>query len=129
MANEIRYTSIFSPNKKVTAAQYIIELVCKNKATYFKLELPIKFWDFPEWRGFYQAQLKRCHYFLGKYDESILIAVIRSKNIFSLLADWIEAEFIKEQNKMDSQDRDTKHERIMDSKGLQTKKQDFSNLD
>jgi len=91
-----KYKSIYSPDKEITAAQYISELVCKNKAKNLKLTLPLQFYKLPEWSTFYQAQIIKANEYLEKYNELILIKVINSKNIYSLHAKWIDKEFQKE---------------------------------
>jgi hypothetical protein len=126
----MRYTSIFSPDKKVTAAQYISELVCKNRASNLKIELPIHFWDAPEWLKYYKAQLIVCYKFLKKYDADVLIKIIREKNIWSLFAKWINDEFLKEQQKRQVVSIDVvEHERIFNSTGIKNKKKNFGFLD
>jgi hypothetical protein len=97
-----RYPSRYSPQAYVTAAQYIIELICEKKASQARKELPIKFWDLPEWRTFFVSQLRKCHILLKKYGEGAVIAALkgdRCKNINSLFAPWLE-DIIKDQKEM-----------------------------
>ena len=98
----MKYSSIFSPEVKVTAAQYIAELVCKNRAANLKVELPIHFWDQPEWCKYYKAQLFVIYKYLNRYDSEVLIKVIKEKNIWSIFAKWINEEFLKEQNRYET---------------------------
>lgn len=124
------YTSIFSPDKKVTPAQYISELVCKNRSVNLKVELPIKFWEAQEWLQYYKVQLLNCYALLKKYDPDVLIRVIRSKNIWSLGAKWIEKEFAIEQNKVKDQVMDKiVHDRVTGSTGKVKQKKNFGFLD
>lgn len=74
------YPSRYSPGKYVTAAQYIIELVCEHKAKFDKTELPIKFWNHPLWSSFFKKNLRKVHQLLKKYDEKAVIAAIKSKD-------------------------------------------------
>lgn len=125
----MRYTSIFSPEKHVTPAQYISELVCQNRANYLKIELPIRFWIRPEWANFLKLQLKFANIYIKKYDASILIKVIKEKNIYSLGAKWIEPYFEKEQELSSQQQKIVNHTRIVDSKGKKKKTKDFGKFD
>lgn len=124
------YTSIFSPDKKVTPAQYISELVCKNRATNLKMELPTQFWEAPEWLNYYKVQLLICYKYLKRYDAEVLIKVVRNKNIWALTASWINNEFAAEQLKVSNQViEQVNHDRVTDSVGSKKKKKDFGFLD
>ena len=94
-----KYKSLYSPNKEIRANQYIIEIICKNKAAANKISLPLEFTKLPEWAQFYKSQLRKCNEYLEKYHELILIKVIKDKNIYSLYAKWIDREFQKETEK------------------------------
>lgn len=85
-----RYPSRYSPGGFVTAAQYIIELACERQAQYLKKDLPIKFWNLPEWRFTFIKQLRRAHSLLKKYPEKAIIRAITNNNIRSLLVPWLE---------------------------------------
>jgi hypothetical protein len=92
------YPSLYSPEGYVTAAQYIIELICEKKAKTEKKDLPIRFWRLDEWSKFYKSQLRKTHSLLKKYDEKAIIGGLRDKkawNIYSLFAPWLE-DIIKE---------------------------------
>ena len=94
-----KYQSLFSPGKEISAAQYIVELCCKNKAKSNKITLPTQFWKLPEWQTFFIVQIKKANEYLEKYHEVILIKIIKEKNIYSLHAKWIDKEFRAETNK------------------------------
>ena len=66
-----RYQSRYSPDQFVSAAQYIIELVCERKAQLEERDLPVQFWKQPEWEKYFKMQLRKCHALLKKYDEKI----------------------------------------------------------
>lgn len=127
----MKYTSIFSPDKKVTAAQYISELVCRNRSISLKIELPLKFWEAQEWMNYYKVQLMRCYPYLKKYDEDVMIQVIKEKNIWSLMAKWIDKEFQAEQKKRSLIPKPIEiiHDRVKDSIGHIKKKTNFGFLD
>lgn len=96
-----RYISKYSPDKFVTGAQLIIEIVCERKAAYQNTKLPIHFWNLKEWEKFYKSQLRYCHMLLKKYSENSVLRALednRTKNIYSLWAPWLEP-VIKEKEK------------------------------
>ena len=87
-----KYPSRYSPAKFVTVAQYIIELICEKKAATQKVDLPIKFWNLPEWQLFFKSQLRKCHSLLKKYHEKAIIRALKDKEtsrIYSLHAPWL----------------------------------------
>ena len=91
-----RYPSRYSPGGFVTAAQYIIELTCENQANYRKTELPVKFWNLPEWNNTFKRYLRQVQVLLKQYDEKAIIRAIRKYKICTLfspvLQDRIRAE-------------------------------------
>lgn len=92
-----RYPSRYSPEGFVTAAQYIIELLCENKAKkYGTGDLPIRFWTLPEWADEFKSQLRAVHKLLKLYPEQAIINAIRAKRHFSarpkFVVDQIKAE-------------------------------------
>lgn len=91
-----RYPSRYSPGGFVTSAQYIIELVCENQARYRKTELPIKFWNLPEWANTFKRYLRKVHALLKQYDEKAIIRAVQKNKICTLfspvLKDRIKAE-------------------------------------
>lgn len=97
-----KYPSIFSPGKMVAGHQLIVEIVCKNRASHLKRDLPIKFWELPEWLSYYKSQLRKCSSLLQKYSEEAIIRAVKNKNIWSLMAKWVEDEIKKEQTRLDS---------------------------
>ncbi len=74
-----RYPSRYSPGSYVTAAQYIIELVCERKAAFDNTSLSIRFWNLPEWKVFFSKNLRQVHKLLRSYNEK---AIIRALNDF-----------------------------------------------
>lgn len=73
-----KYPSLYSP-KEVTAAQFIIELICQRKAQADGKSLSMKFWNHPDWSKFYRSQLRKCHTLIKKYGEGAVIAAIRDE--------------------------------------------------
>lgn len=126
----MKYTSLYSPEKKIHPAQYIAELTCQNKASYLKLELPAQFWNImPEWLSYYQIQLSQARVLLEKYSFETLVKVIKEKNIFSLKAKWIEQHFIKQEKLNNQSIDDQQHNRITNSTGVFTSDKQVDMLD
>jgi len=69
-----RYASL--QVKLVTAPQYIIELICEHRAKFLKTELPIKFWNQPEWAAFFKRNLRQVYKALKSYDPDAIIAAL-----------------------------------------------------
>lgn len=87
------YPSRYSPNGWVRSDQYIIELICEKKAATEKKDLPVKFWQDPEWSKFFKSQLRKCNILLKKYSADSIIKALQDKkswNIYSLFAPWLE---------------------------------------
>ncbi len=97
MTESIRYKSIYSDlDKKVTPAQYIVELVCSNNADKNNIEIPKNFWKLKQWKAFYLFQMKYATSLLKTYPSDFLVSYIRSKKIWSLKAKWIYDDIPKE---------------------------------
>lgn len=96
-----RYPSKYSPNSWVTGPQYILELICERKAGRDKIDLPIKFWNLPEWAGYYKSQLRVCHKLVKKYNEKAIINMLtEKKTCFSLRPKWVESLILNEYEKI-----------------------------
>jgi len=99
-----RYKSRYSPDAYVTAAQYIIELVCEKKAKFDSTELPIKFWNLPAWRTFFTKNLRRVHKLLREFDEKAVINALNLKcfgNSYSIFTERFLDLVTQEQGKID----------------------------
>tara|TARA_R110002020_G_scaffold162955_3_gene348899 strand:+ start:4314 stop:4733 length:420 start_codon:yes stop_codon:yes gene_type:complete len=93
-----KYPSRYSNDKKVTAAQYLAELMCERQAQKNKKELPKQFWNLPHWSKKFKSQLFAAYGLLKLYDEAAIIKAVKSKearNIYSLRAPTLD-DIIKE---------------------------------
>lgn len=84
-----KYPSRYSSGKLVSAAQYITELICENKAKNDGLDIHLKFWTNPKWSRFYRDQIATANKLLKTYEPKAIIKAlsdIKSKNIYSLRA-------------------------------------------
>ncbi len=84
-----QYPSRYSPSKFVREDQYIIELVCENKAKSLGKDLPVKFWQLPEWSGFFRSQLRTCKGLLQNYQSEAVIRALKETKCYSLSAKWL----------------------------------------
>lgn len=85
----MKYISKYSNNKTVSAAQYITEIICENKARIFGKDLHYKFWTNKEWSKFYRDQIATANKLVKQYPEQAIINALRSdkaSKIFSLRA-------------------------------------------
>ena len=86
-----RYESKYSPQKYVTAAQYINELVCEHKAKFDKVELGLQFWKYKQWKSFFMRNLRKIHRLLREYPELAVLRAIKSKgftNRYSIFTEY-----------------------------------------
>lgn len=115
----MQYPSKYSNGKTVSAAQYITEIICENKAKIDKKDLHFKFWTNKEWSRFYKDQIASAIKLLKKYPEKAIINALhnpKASRIFSLRAPFLtpiiekEAEILESQNQTLSKefDRSTK---------------------
>lgn len=83
------YPSKYSNGKNVSAAQYITELICENKAKQDKKDLHFRFWTNKEWSSYYKNQIATANKLVKKYDEQAIIRALKNKKaekIYSLRA-------------------------------------------
>lgn len=127
----MKYTSIYSPEQKVSSAQLLAELVCQKKADNLKIELPIQFWHtMPEWFGYYQIQLSAATKLLDLFDFEVIIKVIKEKNIYSLKPNWILQYFQKEQNLINNNKKENiSTTRIINSAGKFSTQKNLNKFD
>jgi hypothetical protein len=84
-----KYPSRYSNGKTVSAAQYITEIICENKAKKDKSDLHYRFWTTPAWEKYYRNQIASAHSLLKKYSAKAIINALqdtKAQNIYSLRA-------------------------------------------
>lgn len=85
----MNYISKYSNGKEVTAAQYITELICENKAKIQNKDLHFRFWTNKIWARFYRDQIATANKLVKKYNETAIIKALKSdvgRKIYSLRA-------------------------------------------
>lgn len=101
-----KYPSKYSNGKKVSAAQYITEMICEKKAKKDKVDIHYRFWLNKEWSSFYRNQIASANKLLSKYDDMAIIKALSSpkmSNIYSLRYPNLESIIKEEQLKLDAQ--------------------------
>jgi hypothetical protein len=87
-----KYLSKYSNGKTVSAAQFITEIVCENKARRDKLDLHYRFWTHSTWASFYRNQIASAHKLVKQYGAKPIIKALqddKGKNIYSLRAPFL----------------------------------------
>lgn len=77
---------------KITAAQYLTELLCINIATEEKKDLPEKFWQVAEWARKFRDQIQAVNGLLQVYDYRVIASALKdrkSRKIHSFRAPWL----------------------------------------
>lgn len=85
----MKYISKYSNGKTVTAAQYITEIICENKAKKEGKDLHFRFWTNKEWSAYYRNQIATANKLVAKYPEKAIVNALKSKKaekIYSLRA-------------------------------------------
>jgi hypothetical protein len=106
MTNPIKYVSRYSNDKEVSAAQYITEIICEQKAKIDKVDLYYRFWTSKKWSMFYRNQIGTAHKLLKKHSAKAIINALQSpagRNIFSLRAPHLPA-IIEQQEEVIAQE-------------------------
>lgn len=98
-----KYPSPYSPGGWVTGAQYIIELVCEQRAKFNKTDLPVQFWNLPEWNTYFVSQTRKCNKLLEVYDEKAVIQTVKKCRVRSLMPKWVVSAIAKEQKELNTQ--------------------------
>ena len=84
-----KYPSKYSNGKTVSAAQYITEIICENKAKRDGEDLHYKFWVSKKWSAYYRNQIASANKLLAQYPAEPIVAALNSaeaKKIYSLRA-------------------------------------------
>jgi hypothetical protein len=84
-----KYPSKYSNGKLVSAAQFITEIICENKAMKDNKDLHYRFWTNKNWESFYRSQIASAHKLLKTYDAKAIIKALKNskaRKIYSLRA-------------------------------------------
>ena len=104
-----KYISKYSNGKEVSAAQYITELICENKARLEKKDLHYRFWTNKIWSKYYRDQIASANKLLQKYDAKSIVNALKdthASKIFSLRAPHLIAIIDKHQKLLEAENKD-----------------------
>ena len=91
----MEYISKYSNDKRVSAAQYITEIICEHKAKRVKKDLHFRFWQTSKyWEKYYRSQIATANKLLKTYSPQAIISALNDRKavrIFSLRAPHLEA--------------------------------------
>jgi hypothetical protein len=85
----MKYLSKYSNNKSITEAQYIVEIICENKAKLENKDLYFRFWTNKEWSKYYRDQIATANKLVKKYSAKAIIQALKNpkaSKIYSLRA-------------------------------------------
>src|SRR3972149_4018284 len=71
-------------NKKVTAANYLIEILFEKIAKREKKELPQKFWNHSDWSKQYKIQIIHANTLLKEFPISVIIAALNDQQCWKI---------------------------------------------
>lgn len=117
-----KYPSRYSPDGWVSAPQYITEFVCEKKARKDNKELPIKFWEIPEWRKYFRYQITLANKLLKDFPEEAIIAALKDNRCwktYSLRSPFLHS-IIKEKEAL-IQERESVDYNVVESKEVKHK--------
>jgi len=110
-----KWKSRYSPGKKVSTHQYILEIVCGRLASKDGKELPHYFWKLPEWKWQYIKNSSACKNLREKHGEDKVLDFVLKNNVWSLKASWVDKAIsdwsfsneVKKIEKLDTVDKPT----------------------
>jgi hypothetical protein len=91
-SDKSRYQSRYAPRGWVHAAQYIAELICEKKAQNDRADLPLRFWELPDWKKYFQFQVVLANRLIKEHGEHAVIAALRDNRTYktySLRSGWL----------------------------------------
>lgn len=103
-----KYPSKYSNGKDVTAAQYITEIICENRAKMLKKDLHYRFWISKEWSKYYRNQIGSANKLLEKYTDTAIVKALKNpaaSRIYSLRAPHLIPMIEKEQTILGAQNQ------------------------
>jgi hypothetical protein len=100
----MKFISKYSNDKEVSAAQFVTELICENKAKSLKKDLHYRFWCDKEWEKFFKNQIASAHRLIKKYDPIDIVRALKTpkgQRIYSLRAKHLIPIILEQQSKTD----------------------------
>lgn len=90
-----KYNSPYGADRKITATQYICEIMCGRKAKSMDIELPNRFWEKNQanimWTQYFSRQTRYAVNLIKQYGEAtVMAAVTANPCVYSLANDQFE---------------------------------------
>jgi len=105
----MKFISRYSNNKEVSAAQYIVELICEKKAKLDKKDLHYRFWLTKEWASFYKNQIATAHNLVKKHNPVAIVKALqdnKTAKTYSLRAPFLKSIIEQHEKILDSQNKE-----------------------
>jgi hypothetical protein len=105
----MKFISRYSNNKEVSAAQYIVELICEKRAKLEKKDLHYRFWLTKEWERYYKNQIATAHKLVKKYNPIAIVKALqdsKTSKTYSLRAPFLIAIIEQHQKILESQNKE-----------------------
>jgi len=105
----MKFISRYSNNKEVSAAQYIVELICEKKAKLEKKDLHYRFWLTKEWEKYYKNQIATAHKLVKKYNPIAIVKALqdeKTSKTYSLRAPFLISIIEHHQKLLESQNKE-----------------------
>lgn len=126
-----QYLSKYSNGKSVSAAQFITEIICENKAVRDGKDLHYRFWTNKTWSLFYRNQIASANKLLQQYDAKAIIKALKNskaRNIYSLRAPHLIPIIEQEQRLLETQqDTNVNYENTRSKQNLEFRKNHNNN--
>lgn len=126
-----QYLSKYSNGKSVSAAQFITEIICENKAVRDGKDLHYRFWTNKAWSLFYRNQIASANKLLQQYDAKAIIKALKNskaRNIYSLRAPHLIPIIEQEQRLLETQqDTNVNYENTRSKQNLEFRKNHNNN--
>lgn len=125
------YPSIYSPDKFVTFAQYLAEMMCGRKAKADNIDLPHQFWETSkEWKQYFTMQVLLANKLVRKYTEQVILTAVKEiPYAFSLRLQALEKKMIEVNNRASAIEKKDIKVAEQPSQGRFNRKSKLSNLD
>lgn len=91
----MKWKSKYSPGRYISTHQYILEIVCENKAVKDKVDLPFQFWKLPKWKWEYIKNSNSCKILRKTHGDLKVLDFVKKNRIWNLSAKWIDGAIAK----------------------------------
>lgn len=104
-----KYPSKYSNGKEVSAAQFITEIICENKAKIEGKDLHYRFWTTDYWSKFYRNQIATANKLIKAYSPLSIISALKlpqCSKTYSLRSPYLLTLIKQESQKIENQNNE-----------------------